>query len=250
MLQHHETRNTFTSLQGALTFLKRNDPELLKTLDEKKIPLEQYFFNVKTKRDPFNKYGTSIISKKPTEWNPKINKYNRILESEKETYRKLFSERMKRIHKTDNLLTDPEMQKKMLANRSISGTYVYSDGTKFTYTGSYEEDFIKFMDSVIGWDASDILMPAPFEVNYLNPKTGKMSFFIPDVLVTSLNLLIEIKASDNNHYRKRDIDIEFAKDDAVKEQLSSGTQKYQYLKIFDKNYDELRLILNNARSFN
>jgi hypothetical protein len=56
---------------------------------------------------------------------------------------------------------------------------------------------------------------------------------MPDVYIPSLNLIIEIKASDNEHYRKRDIAVEFAKDKAVKD-----TTKFNYIKIFDKDYSE------------
>ena len=41
------------------------------------------------------------------------------------------------------LLNDPEQQKKMLANRHISGEYEWTDGNIKTYTGSYEFDYTR-----------------------------------------------------------------------------------------------------------
>jgi hypothetical protein len=232
----------FKNSESLEEYIKENNNDDYLRLKKEDISVEQYAFNIRNKKDPFTKFGKSIISGKPTTWNNSLNKYNRILDEEKEEYRKLFSERMKKIHNTDNLLVLPEQQRKMLANRSISGKYKYSDGIEFTYTGSYEHHFLVFMDTMVNWNSEDIYLPAPFEIKYINPKTNKESFFIPDVFIESCNLVLEIKASDNNHYRQRDIDIEFAKDAAMK-----GTN-YSYLKVFDKDYSELLTILNNKKT--
>ena len=50
-------------------------------------------------------------------------------------------------------LNDPNKQREMLANRSISGVYKWSDGKhETTYTGSYELDFLKTLDNFFDWD--------------------------------------------------------------------------------------------------
>jgi hypothetical protein len=140
---------------------------------------------------------------------------------------------MKRVHGEVHLLGDPDMQKKMLENRSISGTYEFTNGSKITYTGQYEKDFLEFLDLFLHMDPEDIVMPATecIEYEYLNKK----HFYIPDAYFPSINLLIEIKASDNKHYRQRDIEQEKAKDLAV------SKLPLNYLKIFDKEYSELTI---------
>ena len=54
----------------------------------------------------------------------------------------------------------------MLLNRRISGRYEWRDGTEFGYVGSYEKDFLRFMDQELNWVSSD--MPKTM-INTLNP---------------------------------------------------------------------------------
>ena len=119
----------------------------------------------------------------------------------------------------------------MLAHRKISGTYVWSDGTKYTYTGSYEKDALQYLDKILQMNSKDVISPAPqiFKYTYNN----KNHFYIPDIYLVPFNLIIEIKGT-NNHYQKRDLDIQKLKEKAVKNE-----NKYNYLIIFDKNYNEL-----------
>lgn len=222
-----------TKLEALIEHIESKHPEAVEKINAAGITIKQYLFNTRNRLDPFKKNGLSIISKKPTDWNEKVGRYDRILPSEKDAYRKMFIEKMVKTFGKEHLLDDPDVQKKLLASRKISGEYVYSDGTKIPYTGSYEHDFIDMMDHVMGWDSSDLMMPAPMVVNYTDPETKKKRFFMPDAFIPSLNLIIEIKASDNEHYRKRDIAVEFAKDKAVKD-----TTKFNYIKIFDKDYSE------------
>jgi hypothetical protein len=147
-----------------------------------------------------------------------------------------------KVYNKEHLLNDPEIQKKMLTNRKISGIYRFKDGTDFTYTGSYEKDFLEVMNHVLSWNSADLLLPAPEVIQYKDPDSGVSRFFIPDVYIISLNLVIEIKASDNNHYRKRDINIELAKDAAIIE-----TKKFRYIKVFDKDYNELIHLIKQLR---
>jgi hypothetical protein len=192
----------------------------------------QYCFNHKYKYT--SRHGKSVISGKPTEWNETTGRYERFAnEEEKNEYRRRFLERMQRTYGTDTLLNDPDVQKKMLANRKISGKYTMSDGKEVTYTGEYEKHFLETMDHILQWPASDLFIPAPQVIAYDNPKTKKKSFYIPDAYISSLNLIVEIKAEENMHYRARDIDIEKAKDKAT------ITAKYNFVKVSDKNYAPL-----------
>lgn len=198
------------------------------------VTIKQFIFNVKN-RYPANKsHGTSVISGKPTPWNEEKGRYDRFLnETENELYVKQFKERMKKVYGKEHLLDDPEVQKKMIAERKISGVYHFQDGSSKNYTGTYELDFCKTMDLVFNWDAKDIIMPACHIFEYFDPLKQKIRKYIPDVWIASLNLIVEIKASDNQHYRLRDLETEKAKDRVLE------TSNFNYVKVLDKNYTSL-----------
>jgi hypothetical protein len=120
----------------------------------------------------------------------------------------------------------------MLSNRKISGTYTWSHDPrfKFSYTGSYEKEFLEFMDVFLNWNPEDLFSPCPFVIEYVYE--GKKHFYIPDFYIPSLNLVLEIKSFENKHYRQRDIRQEKAKDLAIR------NKKYNYFKIHDKYYDD------------
>lgn len=187
----------------------------------------QAYFNYKYKKDG----GKCIICKGPTKWNEATEKYERLCSDAcKKKYRKLFQERMKNKGK-DGQMKDPNHQKKMLAARKISGVYVWKDGTKTPYVGSYERDFLEFIETMLpNFNPSDIMGPAP-QVFYYMYK-GEKHFYIPDFYITSLNLIIQIKSAENKHYRERDIEKELAEDAAV------DKTQYNYIKIYDKDYEE------------
>lgn len=194
------------------------------------VSAAQALFNI-ANRYPINQeFGKSAILRKPTLWNPLTKRYNRFSSpKEKEMYVSSFQQRMKKTYGKTHLLDDPDVQRHMLASRKISGTYKFGN-TEFPYTGSYEEHFVQFMDKELNWDPNDLIMPAPVNIPYTFE--GKDRIYIPDAYIPSLNLIIEIKASDNQHYRKRDLPKELEKDKTVSNTL------YNYLKIFDKNYND------------
>jgi hypothetical protein len=193
---------------------------------------KQYCFNAKYKYT--GRTGRSVLTGKPTQWNEHLGKYERFADDkEKEQYRQIFLARMQKTYGKDTLLNDPDVQKKMLANRKISGTYKMKDGKDVTYTGEYEHHFLETMDGILEWPSCDLFIPAPQVIHYMNPRTKKSSFYIPDAYIASLNLIVEIKSEDNKHYRERDLDIEKAKD---KETLKQG---FPFIKVYDKNYAPL-----------
>ena len=189
----------------------------------------QFYFNFKNKYN--KKFGSCIICKGPTKFNESTKKYNRLCENPqcKDKYVKMFRARMMKIYGKENLLKDAEQQEKMLANRKISSQYEWHDGKKFIYTGTYELEFLKMMDLILNWNSSDLIAPAPMTFKYKFEKEDH--FYIPDFYIPSINLIIEVKGS-NNHYQKRDLDKELLKEKAVLD-----TKKYNYIKIKDKNYD-------------
>ena len=198
------------------------------------LPAEQVYFNYRNRYPLTKRYGKSVISGKPTAFNMKTGRYERFSdEKEKEKYRNYFVSNMKRVYGKETILDEPEQQKKMLANRHISGKYQWSDGIhEFTYTGSYERRFLEFLDLELNWDnPEDIFAPAPMIFNYTHPD-GTTHFHIPDFYIGSLNTIISIKSTENMHYRLRDIEIERAQDEAIKK------SKFDYIKIVDNRFDD------------
>lgn len=194
----------------------------------------QIYFNYKNKKTT----GHCIMCKKETKWNPETERYERLCSEQcKKKYRELFRKRMIKRYGTDNLLTSEEQQKKMLANRKISGQYKWKDGGITPYVGSYELDFLEFLDNMLGLKSTDVMGPAPqiFEYTY----EGKKRFHIPDFYIPSMNLIIQVKASTNKHYRLRDIKKELLIDRLIQE------SPYNYIKVMDKKYTEFENYFKN-----
>jgi len=211
------------------------------------MEVNQFVYYIKTGK----KSGSCIICKKPTDWNSNTNKYNRFCNNPrcKEIYREEFKKRMIGKYGQIHLLNDPQKQKEMLAKRKISGVYTWSNGkAKFGYTGSYELDFLKYLD-YNNWDYKDLMSPAPqiFEYKY----GDKDHFYMPDFYIPSLNLIIEIKDGDpnnkdhnaNRHHKITEIDRikEKAKDDVMR----SLKSQYNYIKILNKDYKNFQNYLKN-----
>ena len=177
-----------------------------------------------------------MICRKPTKWNEGSHKYNAFCSEKcKNEYVKLARARNKKVYGKENLLNDPEQQKKMLAHRSISGKYRHSDGGVLTYTGSYEEDFCEMMDNFLNFPSDDIIMPSPhvYEYNY----RGEKKFYFPDAFIPSLSLEIEIKDGGDNpnmHHKIQDVD---KVKEHLKDQVMFHQQDFHYIKIENKNYD-------------
>lgn len=201
--------------------------EIEHKIDLQKLPASQVYFNIRNRKN----HGSCVVCKSKTLWNIKTEKYERLCKKEscRKSYRQMFVDRMKKVHGKSTLLDDPEFQKKMLKGRKISKTYKWKDGFEHDYTGTYELDFLKFMENVLNWEnPNDIMMPAPESFEYY--MNGKKHFYIPDVYITSADLYIEIKGS-NNHYQKRDHMMELLKD-----KVMIKNKKINYIKILDKSY--------------
>ena len=194
------------------------------------MPVRQYYYFIRTGK--LN--GTCIICGKPTKWNEKTSKYNRFCENPKckEEYKKIFEKRMIGKYGKVNLLNDPEQQRKMLAGRSISGKYKWSDGTYKTYTGSYELDFLKMLDVFMEFDSEDVMTPSPHTYYYMYQDEQKM--YIPDIYIPSLNLEIEIKTHENNHQKIKEVDGE---KERLKDEVLNSIKDVNYIKIVDKKYN-------------
>jgi len=124
------------------------------------LSAKQIYFNFTNKYALTKGFGKSVVSGKPTPFNEITGRYLRFLPEEKDEYRKYFLNNMKKAGK-ENIMKDMQHQKEMLAARHISGKYRWSDGTEFTYTGTYEKKFLIYLDSILHWPSGDLMAPAP-----------------------------------------------------------------------------------------
>jgi len=195
------------------------------------LPAAQVYFNIRNRYFPNKEHGLSVISGKITPFNLTTERYERFAnEQERQQYREYFRQNMIKKYGKDTLLNDPEHQKAMLANRKISGTYTWKTGEETTYTGSFERRFLEYLDIELDWsNPADVMAPAPMYFEFKDDQ-GVSHFHIPDFYITSLNLIINIKSSENEHYRLRDIDRERFQDNAIKK------SNFNYLKIYDNDF--------------
>lgn len=208
------------------------------------MTVQQFYYYMKTGK----RNGNCVMCKQPTSWNMNTNKYNRFCSNPrcKEEYVKIMKSRMIAKYGKAHLLNDPNKQREMLANRSISGTYEWSDGKHTTtYTGSYELDFLKTLDNFFDWDPTDISMPSPHTYTY--EYEGQQKFYIPDVFIHSLDLEIEIKDggdNPNNHHKIQDVDKVKEK---IKDEVLTSQRNFHYVKITNKNYENFFEFLNEVK---
>lgn len=200
------------------------------------ISAEQFLYD-KTHPDS----GKCIVCGNKTDWNEKTGKYHRVCFNPrcKEELRAKFKKNMIRVHGKVSLLDDAAHQAKMLAHRSISGTYIYSDGTKFTYTGSYEHKAIEFMDKVLHCNSKDIIMPGPV-IDYTD-QYGNSRQWITDIYYVPYNLIIEVKdGGDNPNNRQMD---EYRAKQVSKEAELIRLGEYNYLRLTDNKFVQLMEVL-------
>lgn len=192
----------------------------------------RYFYFIQTGKTS----GKCIVCGKPTEWNEELGKYDRFCKDPKckEEYREIFKNRMINKYGKVHLLDDPDKQREMLKNRSISGEYKFHDGTKIPYVGSYEEDFLKMMDEFFQFKGTDIMGPSPH--TYYYEYEGERKFYIPDFYIPTLNLEIEIKDDTTTHPKIRAVDK--VKEEA-KDKVMFANESVYYLKLVNKDYKPL-----------
>lgn len=190
-------------------------------------------------------YGICMICKKKVyTWNDKIDRYNNLCDDPKcrEEIRRIALERHLRVYNKPTLLNDPEHQEKMLANRKISGTYIFSDGGKVTYTGKYEKKTLEFMDQVLNIPSTDIQSPGPI-LEYIH--NGEKHHWITDIFYIPGNLVIEVKDGGSNpnnrpmkDYREKQID---------KETMITELGKFNYLRLTNNDFSQLLAIFADMK---
>lgn len=182
--------------------------------------------------------GKCVICGKETEWNEDKARYERICSNPKckKSYIDQTADRLYRKHgKTkQDFLNDPKFQEKMLQNRSISGKYKFQDGGVLPYVGSYEKNFLQFMDQFFHVKSSDLIAPGPVIDYKFNGKTHQ---WITDFYYEPYNLVFDIKdggsnpnTREMNEYRAKQI----AKEKAIKDM-----KQYNYIRLTDNQFDQM-----------
>ena len=189
-------------------------------------------FNMINKKD----HGNCVMCGKETEWDEDKARYNRFCGS-----KSCHDKYVKIAHKNTGIeekLRDPEFQQKMLANRSISGVYKFSDGGKVSYTGSYEKALLEFLDKVLNVKSEDVESPGP-TIEYIYK--GEKHFWITDQRYVPYDLVFDVKDGGDNpnnremtEYREKQI----AKEDAIRKQ-----GKYNYIRLTNNNFQQLLEIM-------
>ena len=184
-------------------------------------------------------HGTCRVCKKDTSWNDKINRYNVLCDNPKckEHMREEYKKNMLRVRGTYNILNDPEQQKIMLANRSISGKYKFTDGGVLTYTGTYEKKCLEFMDKVMQIESKDILSPGP-SMEYMYK--GQKHIYIPDFYYIPYNLIIEVKDGGNNPNTKSSVGMDSSREKTIeKEKIITDKGIYNYIRLTNNQFQQL-----------
>jgi very-short-patch-repair endonuclease len=197
------------------------------------VTIKQYCFNKRNNKE----FQICVICKtNKTAWNEQSGRYNLYCSEEcKRRAGQIAEENLKRkTGKTrKERMSDPDTQKSMLKNRSISGIYTFRDNkTAIAYVGSYELDFLEFYDKEYEGDPLDIIeCPLVFNYIYENEK----HFYCPDFYIPSLKLIIEIKDGGDNPNKHSHIEID-RKKDILKLKAVIMTGKYNFIKIINKEY--------------
>ena len=203
------------------------------------MPADQYFYDLTHK----GKVSKCVICKRPTKWNERTHKYHRLCDSPacREKNRKIFQERMMKIHGTDNLAKDPEHQQKMLHGRSISGEYEWSSGGKTQYVGSYEKDFLEICDNLLNLHQSDVI-PSPHVFKYVYDNATH--FYMPDFYIPDIKLEVEIKDGGDNpnmHHKIQAVDKE---KERLKDKVLINQHEYHYIKVVNKKYEKFLALVS------
>jgi ribosomal protein S18 acetylase RimI-like enzyme len=182
--------------------------------------------------------GHCIICGGVTAWNEDKKRYERLCDKPacKKKYVKMTEDRLKKARGVTKkeMMSDPQHQDMMLKNRSISGIYKFEDGGKVPYVGSYEKNFLEFMDQYLHVSSMDIQAPGPTIKYYFE---GKKHFWITDFYYTPYNLVFDIKDGGSNP-NKRQMD-EYRAKQRNKEAAIIDQGEYNYLRLTDNKFDQL-----------
>lgn len=192
-------------------------------------------FNYVNKK-PLSYHGKCTECGKSTPWDENKGRYDRQCGSKAchDSYVRKFEENMIRRKGVKRISSTEEGQKKMLANRRISGVYKFRDGGEKSYCGSYELKALEFMDKVLEIKSADIMAPGPvLEYEF----EGKTHMYITDFYYQPYNLIIEVKDGGDNPNRRNM--PEYRKKQIEKEKFIIKNTNYNYLRLTNNDLKQL-----------
>lgn len=240
----HICNKKFKTLNGWGNHIQTTHPE---TIPEG-YTISRYFYFTKTGKN----HGICRTCKGDTDWNEESMKYNQYCSNPecKKAYVKIAKQRMIGKYGKVHLLNDPDVQRKMLENRKISGKYKFQDGQEFEYVGSYEKEFLKMLDTMMQWPSNDLISPSPhtYYYEYKNNNDDKKNwgtkFYIPDFYIPSLNLEIEIKQSTSTN---KEFNTIMRVKEKLKDDVMASNPNLNYIKINDNNFTNFFEFLLKAK---
>lgn len=207
----------------------------------------RYFYYVKTGRT----HGTCRTCKGKTPWIESSMKYAQFCENPKckEAYVKIAKTRMINKYGKPHLLNDPNIQKKMLSHRHITGYYKFQDGGSIEHVGSYEKNFLMMLDTLLQWPSNDIISPSPHIYYYdyeneVDADNNGRKFYIPDYYIPSLNLEIEIKQQTSTNQAFNEVN---RVKEGMKDEIMKNNKNINYLKINDNDFREFFQLLEDMK---
>lgn len=240
----HICNKKFKTLNGWGNHIQTTHPE---TIPEG-YSISRYFYFTKTGKT----HGTCRTCKGETDWNEGSMKYNQYCSNPdcKKAYVKIAKQRMIGKYGKVHLLNDPDVQRKMLENRKISGKYKFQDDQEFEYVGSYEKEFLKMMNTMLEWPSNDLMAPSPhtYYYDYKNNNDDKKNwgtkFYIPDYYIPSLNLEIEIKQSTSTN---KEFNTIMRVKEKLKDDVMESNSNINYIKINDNDFTKFFEFLLKAK---
>lgn len=120
------------------------------------------------------------------------------------------------------------MQNRKILDKAIKTSFKISNYKSLTYQGSYELDFLKYMEN------KGILDKLSQNITIRYTIEGIEHVYHPDYYIKDLNLICEIKSSYiyHLHYKLNQF-----------KQKAAFDNGYDFIMIIDKNYDELEKLL-------
>ena len=222
----------------------RNLPSHLDTYHPEDIP--EGFTPLQVTYHLYNKYPYDYrracrVCKHPTSWDEAKGRYNFLCDNP-ECKKKWIAVMKKNIGDSNPTQTE-EGLKKMLASRKISGVYKFTSGGELTYTGSYELETLRFMDTVLDVKVEDLQVPGPVLKYQFNNETH---YYISDIFYRPYNLIIEVKDGGNNPNKNQAMIVTRAKQLAKEKYIIDHTD-YNYLRLTDKNFSQLMAVFADLK---
>lgn len=186
-------------------------------------------FNTINKKE----HGRCVVCGKESPWNEDKCRYDRFC-GDKKCIKK-YAENAEKNTGQHKKMKDMEYQANVMqTGRKISGVYTFTDGNKMNYVGSYERNFLEFMDKIMKVKYEDIQQPGPTIEYEYNSKKHK---WITDFYYIPYNLAFDIKDGGDNpntrpmkEYREKQI----AKEKAIVKQ-----GKYNYIRATNNEYEQV-----------